>query len=108
MDQREYKAVHTMPISPHIVRSRDILSQLYGPRSPETAIAWKAFDDYAADQLKHQRDALRENATDKLRAEQRQGDLLNLYLQWNEEADTITATYVFSNRNTALMFKLSL
>lgn len=34
--------------------------------------------------------------------------LLNVYVEWNQLAVEVTATYVFNNRDTALMFKLSL
>ncbi len=48
-----------------------------------------------------------EEARAKLRLSSRENDLLNVYVEWDHDTYATTTTYVFSNRDTALMFKLA-
>lgn len=44
----------------------------------------------------------------RLEGQDRADHLLNAYLEWDKATCIVTATYVFSDRDTALMFKLAL
>lgn len=106
MTEREYKATSVIPLSSTIVKMRQAILYLYSDDPEAYRKARKPFVTMVQMQLSILRASLIANAREELRAEDRQDDLLNAYVEWNEDRDTVTATYVFSDRDTAILFKL--
>lgn len=107
MTEREYKATSVIPLCSTIAKMRQAILYLYGDDPIAYRKARKPFVTMVQMQLSILRASLIANAREELRGDDRQDHLLNAYVEWNEDRDTITTTYVFSNRDTALMFKLA-
>lgn len=74
-----------------------------------TAMFPGSVQDMIEGAIAESRGDLLDNARQRIVELDRTADhLCNLYLRWDSVSDNAEATYVFSDRDTALMFKLSL
>lgn len=101
MSEQTYKAIVTGKLSDVTVRFLSDLAQGVPSSNRQNAID---FVDYM---MAQHRVKLMERARTELRPSSRENDLLNVYVEWDHDTYATTTTYVFSNRDTALMFKLA-
>lgn len=65
------------------------------------------FNDYLDGVVASMRTNALDDARHELAVEKREGHLLNVYMAWDKATYHVTTTYVFSDRTTAILFRLA-